>query len=117
MAESTVYRFAVGYLTARTDGFTRALFTVIAAAAPAWFAMRSARPLERLELVSGLPGLYRSPSLSPDGRAVAFVGDRSGTPQIWVKSLAGGDPLPLTFHDRSVARPRWRPTVNESFTR
>jgi len=69
--------------------------------------MRSARPLERLELVSGLPGLYRSPSLSPDGLTVAFVGDRSGTPQIWVKSLAGGDPLQLTFHDRPVARPRW----------
>ena len=86
-----------------------ALLTVIVAAGSAWLAMRSGRPLEWLELVSGLPGLYRSPSLSPDGRTVAFVGDRSGTSQIWVKALAGGDPLQLTFHDRPVARPRWTP--------
>lgn len=36
---------------------------------------------------SGL-GLNLSPSVSPDGKNVAFVSDRSGTPQIYVQSLA-----------------------------
>jgi Tol biopolymer transport system component len=61
----------------------------------------------RLELVSSSPGLHRSPTLSPDGRTVVFVSDRAGTPQAWLKSLAGGDPIQLTFHDEPVARPRW----------
>jgi Tol biopolymer transport system component len=63
--------------------------------------------LSRLELVSSWLGLHRSPTLSPDGRTVAFVSDRGGTSQVWLKSLAGGEPVQLTFHQEPVARPRW----------
>jgi Tol biopolymer transport system component len=66
-----------------------------------------ASEVPRLELVSSSLGLHRSPTLSPDGRTVAFVSDRAGTPQAWLKSLAGGDPIQLTFHEEPVARPRW----------
>jgi len=66
-----------------------------------------ASQIHRLELVSSSLGLHRSPSLSPDGRTVAFVSDRAGTSQAWLKSLAGGDPIQLTFHEEPVARPRW----------
>ena len=69
--------------------------------------MRPENRLSRLELVSSLPGLHRSPSLSPDGRTVAFISDRSGTSQVWIKTLGGGDPLQLTFHERPASRPRW----------
>ena len=40
-----------------------------------------------------------APTLSPDSRSVAFVSDRSGTPQLWVQDLPapGEDPAPATM--------------------
>jgi Tol biopolymer transport system component len=75
----------------------------------AWFGVREQNRLSQLELVSNLPGLHRSPNLSPDGRTVAFISDRSGTPQVWIKSLGGGEPSQLTFHEGPASRPRWSP--------
>jgi Tol biopolymer transport system component/DNA-binding winged helix-turn-helix (wHTH) protein len=88
---------------------TFATLAIGVAAGATWLATRSNTQFSRLELVSSLPGLHRSPTLSPDGRTVAFVSDRSGTLQVWVKALTGGNPLQLTFHEQPVARPRWSP--------
>ena len=40
---------------------------------------------------------------------IAFVSDAGGTPQVWVKNLASGDPIQITFGDQPVLRPRWSP--------
>jgi Tol biopolymer transport system component len=40
---------------------------------------------------------------------IAFVSDAGGTPQLWVKNLAGGDPIQVTFGDQPAVRPRWSP--------
>jgi Tol biopolymer transport system component len=64
-------------------------------------------PPKVLELLSTFPGSHRSPSISPDSRVVAFIGDVDGTPQLWVKNLAGGNPTQLTFADVPAMRPRW----------
>jgi Tol biopolymer transport system component len=40
---------------------------------------------------------------------VAFVSDAGGTPQVWIKSVALGDPVQITFGDVPVLRPRWSP--------
>jgi len=88
---------------------TLATLVMAVAGGAAWWATRPNTQFARLELVSSLPGLHRSPTLSPDGRTVAFVSDRSGTLQVWVKALTGGNPLQLTFHEQPVARPRWSP--------
>ena len=61
----------------------------------------------RLELVSTFTGSHRWPSLSPDGGRLAFVSDAGGTPQVWVKNLATGEPVQLTFDDSPALRPRW----------
>ena len=37
-----------------------------------------------------------SPSVSPDGKTVAFTSDRDGTPRIWLKQLKGGGEAALT---------------------
>src|SRR5579864_2954827 len=37
-----------------------------------------------------------SPAASPDGKTIAFMSDRNGTPQIWLKQMAGGGELALT---------------------
>jgi Tol biopolymer transport system component len=36
------------------------------------------------------------PALSPDGRSFVFVSDHGGTPDIWLRQVAGGEPIRLT---------------------
>lgn len=56
--------------------------------------------------------LYASwcPSPSPDGTLVAFVSDRRGTPEVWIGSVTGGDPVPVACADRRVTEVTWSPT-------
>lgn len=50
------------------------------------------------------------PALSPDGRQIAWVSDRSGSLELWRAQLGGGDPVRLTsFKDAHVGAPRWSP--------
>jgi len=44
------------------------------------------------------PAKDDQPSVSPDGRTVAFVSDREGSPQIFLMPLAGGATKQVTFH-------------------
>ncbi|MBV8201719.1 MAG: PD40 domain-containing protein [Acidobacteria bacterium] len=88
-----------------------AVLALAAAAAALWLRSSAApaRP-RRFELLSTFGGSHRSPSLSPDGRRVAFVErDARGVPQIWVKDLARGAPVQVTRGDRPAHRPRWSP--------
>ena len=64
-------------------------------------------PVVSVELISTFSGSHRWPSLSPDGRMVAFIGEAGGTAQVWIKNLATGDPVQLTFGDIPASRPRW----------
>jgi serine/threonine protein kinase/Tol biopolymer transport system component len=43
-------------------------------------------------------GTERSGAISPDGKFFAFVSDRGGAPNIWVRQVSGGEPLQVT-HD------------------
>lgn len=51
------------------------------------------------------------PTPSPDGRWLAFTSDRSGSKQIWVMPIDGGEPKRLTFEADSVRAmtPTWSP--------
>jgi dipeptidyl aminopeptidase/acylaminoacyl peptidase len=46
---------------------------------------------------------------SPDGRSVAFVSRRDGTPQLWRTSIDGGEPERLTALSTGVGEPQWSP--------
>jgi dipeptidyl aminopeptidase/acylaminoacyl peptidase len=72
--------------------------------------------------LTGGPGKDTSPRLSPDGRMVAFVSDRTPTtvppgvereervrPQIWVLDLAGGEARQVTALRQGAADPAWSP--------
>lgn len=61
----------------------------------------------RSMLVSDFPGSHREPTLSPDGTMMAFASDASGSNQIWIKNLGGGDPRMLTRD--GGAWPAWSP--------
>lgn len=48
-----------------------------------------------------------APSLSPDGKQMAFLSNASGTSQVWVMKLPGGEPKQLTNFDDNVSFVRW----------
>jgi hypothetical protein len=74
---------------------------------PGWWAVGQIRTrsggasLESQRPVALFGGNYSQATFSPDGSFVAFVGRRP-VPQIWVKNLAEGDPIP----SRPAASPR-----------
>ena len=55
------------------------------------------------------PGSHRAPSFSPDGSMIAFLNSVDGVPQVWIKSLAAGEPRQITFGELPAHRPRWSP--------
>jgi dipeptidyl aminopeptidase/acylaminoacyl peptidase len=54
-------------------------------------------------------GFCRSPSFSPDGKAIAFVSNLSGLPQVWTVPAAGGFPRMVTSSDDPVGGVEWSP--------
>jgi DNA-binding winged helix-turn-helix (wHTH) protein len=58
-------------------------------------------------IISG-PGGNAAPQISPDGKRIAFMSDRSGPWQIWVSELDGSNPAQLSF-TASAGTPRWSP--------
>ena len=48
------------------------------------------------------------PSVSPDGRTIAFISDRSGQVTVWTMDNDGANQKQLTFTGRDV-RPRFSP--------
>ena len=56
--------------------------------------------LERTVAMMARIGSATSPSFSPDGKALAFVSNLGGIPQVWTVDAAGGYPqLVTTFDD------------------
>src|SRR5690242_18338439 len=85
-----------------------------AAAAFAWWfrgwQLRSVRPPQVMyERLTDFSGMEESPTISPDGKSVAFVSDSTGSRQIWIRLLAGGVPFQLTHDAGDHLSPRWSP--------
>lgn len=55
------------------------------------------------------PGSSFSPAVSPDGRKVAMVLDKNGTPNLYVADIDGGNLKQLTFGKDDVSGPSWSP--------
>jgi len=62
-----------------------------------------------VQRLTDLVGLEEAPSISPDGRSIAFVAGERGRRQVWVRLLSGGSPLALTKDDVDHYGPRWSP--------
>ncbi|WP_412736510.1 S9 family peptidase [Krasilnikovia sp. MM14-A1259] len=48
-----------------------------------------------------------SPALSPDGRHAAYVSDRGGAPQVWVRPAGGDQAFPVDTGGEPVAAVHW----------
>jgi eukaryotic-like serine/threonine-protein kinase len=77
-------------------------------AVPASVSMRPTGTLTRLTSDSGLT---IDPALSPDGTLVAYASDRAGEGNldIWVRQVAGGEPIRLTRHAADERTPAFSP--------
>src|SRR5690606_37626282 len=50
-----------------------------------------------------------SPSFSPDGKRIVFESDRSGTQQLYVVPIEGGEPTRISFGEGRYGDPTWSP--------
>jgi Tol biopolymer transport system component/DNA-binding winged helix-turn-helix (wHTH) protein len=57
--------------------------------------------------LTSYPGTELTPNFSPDGSQVAFVWDRSGVYELYIKVLGSSDPLQLTSAGVNVYGPSW----------
>lgn len=83
-----------------------------AAAFAAWkLAPGAAAPSRVLTRLTTDSGLTTDPVLSPDGRFIAFASDRagSGNLDIWIRQVAGGDPVRLTTDPADDIEPSFSP--------
>lgn len=63
----------------------------------------------RIEAIARI-GACDRPTIAPDGSAVSFVSDLSGSPQVWKVSAKGGWPQQLTAFDDPVLDASWSPS-------
>lgn len=73
-----------------------------------WLRGRTTKSV-RVQRITDFVGVKESPAISPDGKTVAFVAPVNGRKQIWIRLLAGGEPLQLTHDDAEHEQPRWTP--------
>jgi serine/threonine-protein kinase len=60
--------------------------------------------------VTNFPNLEVQPSISPDGRTIAYAaGNASGIYRIFVRQISGGRAIPLTDSTKAADWPRWSP--------
>lgn len=50
-----------------------------------------------------------SPNFSPDGKRIAYLTNVTGTSQVWMTDLAGGQPQQITDYEDNVNFVRWLP--------
>ena len=107
-----ILALAVGYFAfdkfvldpARDEAFRKALLGQAAGRDD------SASRLGDAVLVTDFPGSHTQPTLSPDGRRMAFVSpDGNSVTQIWVMSLPDGEPVQITRGELPATSPSWSP--------
>jgi dipeptidyl aminopeptidase/acylaminoacyl peptidase len=79
-------------------------FVVHAQSAPA----PSAELAARVKAMAEIPSTS-SPKYSRDGKRIAFLSNRSGTPQVWVVDAAGGEAQQVTQGADPVGSVEWSP--------
>ncbi len=106
---------------ARRRVFTRRILTALVLlllTAAAYFAGKwtvstaQTAVVHRVVPLTDFPGMEEFPSISPDGKSVAFTASVGGRRQIFVRLLARGSPLPITKDAVDHQSPRWSPDGN-----
>uniref|UniRef100_Q01RF2 non-specific serine/threonine protein kinase n=1 Tax=Solibacter usitatus (strain Ellin6076) TaxID=234267 RepID=Q01RF2_SOLUE len=78
----------------------------VASFAFAWLNHRAGASPQGPDLVRLSPDdrhSYSDPTISPDGKFVAFISERSGRRQLWLQQVGGGEPIQLTHSNETVS--------------
>ncbi len=70
------------------------------------------RPVGTPRRVASTTRTEKDPEISPDGKRLAFMSNRSGSPEIWLTESDGSNPIQLTRIGSgagAVGSPRWSP--------
>jgi Tol biopolymer transport system component/imidazolonepropionase-like amidohydrolase len=59
------------------------------------------------------PFVQFDPVWSPDGRSLAFVSDKGGTMELWLRDMSNSAERPLTTNEGGAALPTWSPDGRE----
>ncbi|MEU7841247.1 prolyl oligopeptidase family serine peptidase [Micromonospora sp. NPDC049114] len=70
---------------------------------------RRVRPVRHRPAVAPPPGEDFAPAPSPDGRRVAYLSDRAGTPAVWVRDVDAAEAVALPSGDEPVLAVSWSP--------
>lgn len=73
----------------------------------------SAYAIGRTRQITNFPGVELYPAVSPDGKMVAYVANRAGKPQLFVRQINGGRPVALADDKLGAFWPRWKPDGSE----
>jgi Tol biopolymer transport system component/DNA-binding winged helix-turn-helix (wHTH) protein len=71
----------------------------------------------RVELLTNYAGSHSEPALSPGGQMIAYTSDAGGAPQIWIRTLTGGEPARITTGPYSAGSPTWSADDRLLYTR
>ncbi|MFO7768828.1 MAG: PDZ domain-containing protein [bacterium] len=71
-----------------------------------WVVPRSGGQARR---ITSFPGQETHPSISPDGRWIAFSAQYGGNTDVWVAGTEGGEPARLTWHPGGDVVQGWTP--------
>jgi serine/threonine protein kinase len=89
---------------------------LFAATAGAWWFGNSRVPPERAQLenitltpLTSDPGYEGEPTFSPDGETIAYVSDRTGNFEIYLKQISGGPDVNITNNPSDDVQPSFSP--------
>ena len=87
------------------------VMAIAAAGWAIWSRSSAPRPTVPLRQLTFEAGVALTPALSPDGRLLAYASDRAGDGvlDVWVKQVAGGDPVRVTSGIGGVSHPQFSP--------
>jgi Tol biopolymer transport system component len=91
------------------DGAPRLAYEYIAHDVNLWRWSRGANGAHTIDRIAGSVLWEDFPSLSPDGRRLAFVSNRSGEVAVWTADSNGNNPVQLTSHGPVSISPQWSP--------
>jgi len=74
-----------------------------------WMPRAAAPSYIQSQRLTDFVGIEEQPAVSSDGKLVAFVAPDKGRRQVWVRSLGGGAPKPVTQDNADHEHPRWAP--------
>ena len=88
---------------------------VIVASAIAWrlWDPSPARPPWKLTKLTSDAGRFDSPALSRDGKLIAYSAERAGARDLYIKQVAGGQPIRLTFDGAGNTTPDFSPDASK----